>query len=77
MTVDAAPRFLDIARPEALDGDLGADLHPDNDEPSILDEPRVVSKEDRLRYEGYLAEILSALGLDLATPVLAPRRVAS
>jgi GTP cyclohydrolase I len=31
------------------------------------DEPRNVSDADRLRYEGYLAEILTALGLDLDT----------
>ena len=70
MTVDAAHRLLDaIARQDALDGDLGVtDLPPDTDEPSMLDEPRVVSEEDWLRYEGYLAEILGALGLDLSTP---------
>ncbi len=70
MTVDAADRLLDaIARPDAFDGDLGVtDLHPDPDEPSMLDEPRVVSEEDWLRYEGYLAEILGALGLDISTP---------
>ena len=40
------------------------------------DKPRVISDEDRLRYEGYLAEILSALGLDLETPgtTATPRR---
>ncbi len=32
------------------------------------DSPRLVSEDDRLRYEGYLAEILTALGLDLDTP---------
>ena len=32
------------------------------------DTPRVISDEDRLRYEGYLAEIFSALGLNLDTP---------
>jgi GTP cyclohydrolase I len=40
----------------------------DLDELPMLDKPRDVSEEDRLRYEGYLAEILSALGLDLDTP---------
>ena len=70
MTVDTADGLPDaIARPDPLDGALGvADLHPDTDEQSMLDEPRVVSEEDWLRYEGYLAEILSALGLDLSTP---------
>jgi GTP cyclohydrolase IA len=32
------------------------------------DSPRTLSEADRLRYEGYLAEILDALGLDLDTP---------
>jgi GTP cyclohydrolase IA len=37
---------------------------------SALDErgPREIEPEDRLRYEGYIGEILTALGLDLATP---------
>ena len=40
------------------------------------DKPRVISDEDRLRYEGYLAEIFSALGLNLDTPgtMATPRR---
>ena len=38
-------------------------------EPELTpDRPRHVSDEDRLRYEGYLAEILAAMGLDLDTP---------
>jgi GTP cyclohydrolase I len=43
------------------------------------DKPRAVSPEDRLRYEGYLAEILTALGLDLNTPgtEATPRRFLS
>ena len=40
------------------------------------DSPRALSEADRLRYEGYLAEILGALGLDLDTPSTSatPRR---
>jgi GTP cyclohydrolase I len=69
MTVNAARGLRAAARTPALEGDFGsAHLHPDTDEPSLLDEPRVVSEEDLLRYEGYLAEILGALGLDLNTP---------
>jgi GTP cyclohydrolase I len=38
-------------------------------EPELTpDRPRHVTDEDRLRYEGYLAEILAAMGLDLDTP---------
>jgi GTP cyclohydrolase I len=44
----------------ALDDELEPRLTPDH--------PRPVSADDRLRYEGYLAEILTALGLDLDTP---------
>ncbi len=54
----------------------GAD-HDDEVESRLTpDFPRVVSEEDRLRYEGYLAEILTVLGLDLATPATSatPRR---
>jgi GTP cyclohydrolase IA len=51
---------------------------PEDDVDSRLtpDRPRLVSDEDRLRYEGYLAEILTALGLDLDTASTAatPRR---
>jgi GTP cyclohydrolase IA len=38
--------------------------------------PRSISDEDWLRYEGYLAQILGALGMDLNTPgtVATPRR---
>lgn len=49
--------------------------HDGNDEPDgeleprlMPDQPRTISNEDRQRYEGYLAEILTALGLDLDTP---------
>jgi len=40
------------------------------------DQPRTVSEADRVRFEGYLSEILTALGLDLDTPstVDTPRR---
>ena len=43
---------------------------PDDElEPRLTpDHPRHVTDEDRLRYEGYLAEILAAMGLDLDTP---------
>ena len=51
---------------------------PEDDLDSRLtpDRPRQVSDDDRLRYEGYLAEILTALGLDLETAGTAatPRR---
>ena len=70
MTVDRAHGYLDSrGQPDSPDGDGGiTDLHLDRDEPSMPDEPRHVSEADWLRYEGYLAEILSALGLDLGTP---------
>jgi GTP cyclohydrolase I len=51
--------------------------HDDESEPRLTpDRPRVISDADRLRYEGYLAEILTSLGLDLATPgtMATPRR---
>jgi GTP cyclohydrolase IA len=51
---------------------------PDGESESRLtpDRPRNVSDEDRVRYEGYLSEILTALGLDLDTvsTVDTPRR---
>ncbi len=51
---------------------------PDDElEPRLTpDKPRILSDTDRLRYEGYLAEIFTALGLDLDTPGTAatPRR---
>jgi GTP cyclohydrolase I len=53
------------------------DEQDDESEPRLTpDRPRVISDADRLRYEGYLAEILAALGLDLATPgtMATPRR---
>ena len=49
----------------------------DESEPRLTpDRPRTISDAERLRYEGYLAEILAALGLDLATPgtMATPRR---
>jgi GTP cyclohydrolase I len=50
----------------AHDGDREADREL---EPRLgPDSPRTLSEQDRLRYEGYLAEILTALGLDLETP---------
>jgi len=51
--------------------------HDGESEPRLTpDQPRHVTEEDRLRYEGYLAEILTALGLDLDTPATSatPRR---
>lgn len=70
MTVDQALGYLSAGdQPDSTDGDVGiSDPHPDPDEPSTLDKPRDVSEADWLRYEGYLGEILSALGLDLGTP---------
>lgn len=54
----------------------GAHHHhaPDDEvEPGLTpDRPRQVTDEDRLRYEGYLGEILTALGLDLDTPGTSP-----
>jgi GTP cyclohydrolase I len=52
----------------ALDDELEPRLAPDH--------PRQVSDDDRLRYEGYLAEILTTLGLDLdaASTSSTPRR---
>src|SRR4051794_4967642 len=39
-------------------------------------QPRTITAEQRRRYEGYLAEILGSLGMDLSTPSTAdtPRR---
>jgi GTP cyclohydrolase I len=51
--------------------------HDDELEPRLTpDHPRHVSDDDLVRYEGYLAEILTALGLDLDTPstVATPHR---
>ena len=45
--------------------------------PALLDgEHRSISDDERRRYEGYLAEILGSLGMDLDTPGTAetPRR---
>ena len=45
--------------------------------PALLDgEHRIISDDERRRYEGYLAEILGSLGMDLDTPGTAetPRR---
>lgn len=50
---------------------------PDEEEPMAdLIHPRAISDADRIRFEGYLAEIFSALGLDLSSPatVATPRR---
>jgi GTP cyclohydrolase I len=64
-------------------GPLGHAIHDDGQdadrelEPRLMpDKPRIISDEDRLRYEGYLAEIFTALGLNLDTPGTAatPRR---
>ena len=52
-----------IAMHEHTDEEVDRDLEPR----LTPDTPRVVSDEDRHRYEGYLAEILAALGLDLDT----------
>jgi GTP cyclohydrolase IA len=50
----------------------------DEEDAPVLDlvHPRAISDEDRARFERYLAEILTALGLDLRTPGTAatPRR---
>ena len=64
MTV--APRLLDL--PEAHDLTNGHDLVPVAG--------RTLSDADRIRLEGYVAEILEATGLDLDTPgtVNTPRR---
>ena len=49
------------------------DASDDEVEPGLTpDRPRQVTDEDRLRYEGYLGEILTALGLDLDTPGTSP-----
>jgi GTP cyclohydrolase I len=74
MTVDTAH---DLARTVEFhgpahgpdDGPAGVtDLDRDLDDQLVPDQPRAVSENDRLRYEGYLSEILTALGLDLDTP---------
>ena len=59
---DIAHTHTHVVRRNAQDVDreLEPRLRPDT--------PRSVSPEDVLRYEGYLAEILTALGLDLNTP---------
>ncbi len=46
----------------------------DDDEDLLADllHPRSISDDDRARFEGYLAEIFTALGLDLTTPATAP-----
>lgn len=43
----------------------------------LADRPRAISPEQHQRYEGYLAEILDSLGLDLQTPgtIDTPRRL--
>jgi GTP cyclohydrolase I len=69
MTVDAIHALRAASGSHALVDDHGdVDVHQDVDEPSLVDEPRVIPDEDWVRYEGYLGEILGALGLDLDTP---------
>jgi GTP cyclohydrolase I len=69
MTVDAIHALRAASGSHALDDDHGdVDLPHAVDEPSLVDEPRVIPDEDWARYEGYLGEILGALGLDLDTP---------
>jgi GTP cyclohydrolase I len=50
--------------------------HDDDNGIADLVHPRTISDADRQRYEGYLAEIFTALGLDLDTPgtLTTPRR---
>jgi len=77
MTTDSDPEIAHshthVVRRDAQDVDheMEPRLRPDT--------PRSVSPEDRVRYEGYLAEILTALGLDLNTPgtEATPRRFLS
>jgi len=46
---------------------------PDDEAPSVdLVHPRAISEADRARFEGYLAEIFTALGLDLSSPATRP-----
>lgn len=46
---------------------------PDDEAPSVdLVHPRAISEADRARFEGYLAEIFTALGLDLGSPATRP-----
>ena len=63
-----------MARPRDSAG--VTDLDRDLDDQPMPDQLRVISVDDRLRFEGYLAEILSALGLNLDTPSTSatPRR---
>jgi GTP cyclohydrolase I len=69
MTVDAIHALRAASGSHARDHDHGdVDVHQDVDEPSLVDEPRVIPDEDWARYEGYLGEILGALGLYLDTP---------
>jgi GTP cyclohydrolase I len=66
MTVEHAPSLLPAAQPQRI-GHHGH-LHP------IA--RRAIGSDDRSRFEAYLGEIFSALGMDLATPGTAdtPRR---
>ena len=57
------PRAIHGREHEHADEEVDRDLEPR----LTPDTPRLVSDEDRHRYEGYLAEILTALGLDLDT----------
>jgi GTP cyclohydrolase IA len=75
MTLDRDPEIAHTHVVRRDEGDVDHEL-----EPRLRpDTPRSVSDEDRLRYEGYLAEILTALGMDLNTPgtQATPRRFLS
>jgi GTP cyclohydrolase I len=81
MDVGGSYHRLDDRPIEPVDGELPmtsetaghAHHHPEPSDDGleqrlVPDHPRPVSAEDWVRYEGYLAEILAALGLDLDTP---------
>jgi GTP cyclohydrolase I len=84
MTPDGDHGFAHHTGHAGAPDQAGHQAHPgghdvdDELEPELMpDKPRTVTEEDRLRYEGYLAEILTALGLDLDTPGTSatPRRL--
>ncbi len=56
-----------------IDTDIDEDMHP---ETGVNIRPRALLREQMQRFEGYMAEIFTALGLDLDTPatVETPRR---